>query len=119
MSYLDDRESLQRQSRADARKERERADQFRKDVQDVMGMPAMRRLLSEFMDTAGLDRSAYREDAGAMAFSVGWQDAARWWLDAVREHCPEKETTMRAEARARAKQEAQPGDSSEEDDASS
>lgn len=114
-----DQETRKRQERAEAKRQRDRADQFRKDMQDVMKLPAARRLLSAFIDTAGFDRTTFREDAGAMAYCGGWQDAARWWIDAMREHCPEQETTMRAEERRRIKQEAQQGDSSEEDDASS
>lgn len=118
MSVLDDQEKRAKAERAAQRVAKERAAQFKKDVQDLMALPAMRRVLSDFIDDAGLDRSTYRDDHGAMACVAGWQDAARWWIDAVRQHCPERETAMRAEARSRAKQEAREGDTNEDDDAS-
>lgn len=118
MSYLDDQEKRARQERAAQRIAKERAETFRKDVQDVMAIPAMRRLLWDFLEFAGVDRTPYRDEHGAMAFATGSHNAGLWWLAAMREHCPERETAMRAEARSRAKQEAREGDTNEDEDAS-
>ena len=40
--------------------------------------------------------------AGAMAQSraIGRAEAAQWWLRAIRDNCPERESQMRAEANA-------------------
>ena len=99
MSYLDDREAREKREREQARLSKQRNAQFRKDVQDALALPAVRRLLSGFFSDASVDRSAYRDRPTAMAYVAGWQDAARWWVDAIREHCPERETELRAEAR--------------------
>jgi len=72
----------------------------------------MRRLLAQFLDTSGIDTSSYRDNPTAMAFTAGWQDAARWWLANIREHCPEREAQLRAEA----KREAREGATNEDQD---
>ena len=94
------------------------AAEFRRDVQEVMKFPAMRRVLWRFLSDANLDGSAYSRDPHDTAYRLGQQDAAGWWINAVRAHCPERETDMRAEARRAEKQQAREGDTSEEGNAS-
>lgn len=90
-----DREARQAQRLADK--------QFRSDVQAVFATNAGRRLLWAFLQDAGHDVSAYRENPVAMAFATGWHDAAAWWVDVIRRHCPEREALMRNEAREAAR----------------
>lgn len=84
---------------AEARRaERALRAQFRRDVQTVFGTAEGRRVLWAFLDAAGYDVSAYRAEPAAMAHAVGWQDAAGWWINQLRRHCPEREAQMRKEA---------------------
>lgn len=110
MSFLDDEEARVERDRQDKLDARRADKQLRKDVQEVLSTTGGRRLLWAFLQSAGVDYSPLRQDAASMAHAVGWQDAARWWLDAVRRHCPEKEEQMRAEARRQGSQSAQEGD---------
>lgn len=96
-----------------AREEREERDrkrneaiekQLRADVQALMAQEPMRRVLWRFLSEAGVDVTAYRSDSIPMSHAIGWQDAGRWWLAAIQEHCPEREVQMRAEARREARE---------------
>ena len=98
MSILEEQERRERAAAEERRQQRIAARQFREDVQAIMAMPGGRRVVGEFLQAAGADLSAYRDGATPMAHAVGWQDAGRWWLAAIREHCPEREPQMRAEA---------------------
>lgn len=88
-------------------KERERA--FATDVREVFGSPAGRRLLHAFLASSTFDDSPLRFDATGRgdalltAHASGWHDAARWWIAAVRDYCPEREPQMRKEANEAAK----------------
>ena len=84
--------------------EKRRAKQVRADVQEVMALPAMRRLLAQFFDDMGLDAPGYRALATDIAYVAGLRDGAAWWMTAMRDHCPEREPMMRAEARRDAKE---------------
>ena len=98
MSIIDDQQAQERAARLERQRQAVAERQFRADVQQLMGTPAMRRVLGEFLDVTGVDRTAYRSEQAPMAHAVGWQDAGRWWLAAIREHCPEREPQLRAEA---------------------
>lgn len=89
------------------------AAQQRKDVQAVFGTVEGRRVLSAFLHAAAADVSPLRHDQLTTGHAIGWQDAAGWWLNEIRTHCPEKEVQMRAEARREA---AQPVPQDESDD---
>lgn len=80
------------------------AKQLRADVQEVMALPAMRRLLSQHFAETGVDAPTYRTDPHNMVVAATMRDTACWWLEAMREHCPERETQMRAEARTAMKE---------------
>ena len=66
-------------------------------------MPAARRILWLFMLQTGLDASPFATNAMAQSHAIGMQDAAKWWLNLVRDHCPEKEAQIRREGLAQAK----------------
>lgn len=100
MSYLEQREREEATARARAKDERLRAKQFEGDLRAIMKQPAMRRVLSQFLAHTGIDASPFNTNGMAMGRSVGLQDAGRWWLDRIREACPEQEVVMRNEARA-------------------
>lgn len=102
---IEDSEIRQAREDEERRQARLRAKQFRKDVQEVLGTEAARRVLWAFLQTANADGSAYRENSQAMAHAVAWHDAAGWWIHNLRTHCPEREAQMRAEARRADKQE--------------
>lgn len=76
----------------------------RRNVQAVMNTVEGRQTIWAFLQIAGQDISAYREKPQAMAHAVGWHDAAAWWIEQIRLHCPEKEGVMRTEARKEARE---------------
>lgn len=86
-------------AREERKLEKAYIEQVKADFIEVMALPAFRRILSEFMVDAGVDNSPLRPELAYMAAAIGWQDAAGWWLNAVRRYCPEREAQMRAEAR--------------------
>lgn len=104
----DERKARDREERKRARLQEK---QFRADVQEAMANPAMRRLVWRFLDDSNAEVSVFNPDAQAMAFNAGWQDAGRWWLEAMRNHCPEQEVVMRNEARRQAREGATDEDS--------
>jgi hypothetical protein len=107
-------EQREQTEREDKQRAKQMAQQLRADVQEVMKLPAMQRTLMAFLQTAGIDFTAYRDNPTAMAHAAGWRDAGQWWLDVIRQHCPEREAQMRAEAnKQRARTEAQ--DSNDDD----
>lgn len=98
--------------REERQRQRLAAKQFRSDVQAVFGTAQARRVLWAFLQSSGHDVSAYRDNPVAMAHASGWHDAAAWWVDQLRQHCPEREGLMRNEAREAARSE--PQDTSDE-----
>lgn len=93
-----------KQERRDSLNQKRMAAQFREDVQKMMALPEARRTVWTFMVGAGMDRTACRfgsdgVDMPTTLVAAAMQDNARWWLDAIRDHCPEREAQMRAEAR--------------------
>jgi len=110
-----DAEERARRQREDAAKAKRAAKAFRADVQAVMALPEARRLVWAFLSAAGMDSYAYRQKPHDMIVAAAMQDNARWWLGAIREHCPEREAQMRAEAR-KAERDAREGDDNEAED---
>lgn len=91
---------------ADARRRREQARQaatadavFRKDVLKVMQLPEARRILWRFLQETGHDTSPFSPNAMTQSRAIGLQEAGQWWINVLRDHCPEQESAMRAEAR--------------------
>lgn len=114
MSHPLDREEIER-----ARKVQEKAEQLanqqqRADIQQLMNLPAGRRILYAFMHNMGLDESAFSTNAMAQSRSIGRQEGAQWFLGLIREHCPEKEAQIRTEGMDMVR--AQLKKSTEEDD---
>lgn len=102
---IDEADARARRDDEDRRRTRMLFAQERRDVQELMQSAGGRRVVWGFLQTANADGSAYRENNQAMAHAVGWHDAAGYWLDLIRQHCPEREAQMRAEARTADKQE--------------
>lgn len=111
LDAFDNREHAEREAAKVAKRQQQRV---RDAVVSALASPDVRYLLALFWQDAGLDATSYRERPTAMAFAAGWQDAARWWQHAIREHCPEREAQLRAEARRTARE----GATDEADDAS-
>lgn len=108
-----------RDDQATKRKQRQRdqqaQQQFRADVRQVLGHEAGRRVLWAFLQAANIDGTPFNTNAMAQSHGIGWQDAGRWWLAAMREHCPERENQMRAEANKALKHEGETEDESDDD----
>ena len=103
MSHPADREAIDAKARKAAEDEKWFREQLKADAQQVMNVPAMRRILWLFMQQTGLDASPFATNAMAQSHAIGMQDAAKWWLNLVRDHCPEKEAQIRREGLAQAK----------------
>lgn len=101
-TVIDDQAARERADREERRlaklRERQRAD----DVRAVFALPEARRVLAAFLRDGGADVSPLRADPQLTAHAIGWQDAASWWLNALRTHCPEREVQLRAEAKREA-----------------
>lgn len=97
MTHPADRNAIEAKQRADRDAEKWFQEQLRADVQQVMNIPGMRRILWLFMQQTGLDGSPFATNAMAQSHAIGMQDAAKWWLNLVRDHCPEKEAQIRRE----------------------
>lgn len=100
MTDILDQDARRASDRAERARAKRASRQFRADVQSVLGTVSGRRVVFAFLQTAGVDSSAYRNNPGAMAHAIGWQDAANWWIEQIRQHCPEREGQMRQEALA-------------------
>ncbi|MCF3462778.1 hypothetical protein GTY70_02635 [Stenotrophomonas maltophilia] len=72
--------------------------QLREDVRTVLADPVGRRVVWTFLQAMGVDISAFNTNAMAQSRAIGRQEAAQWWLLAIRDNCPEREAQMRAEA---------------------
>lgn len=114
MTDILDQDARREVERAERQQQKLRAAQLRADVQAVMATESGRRLAWAFLQEAAIDLSPFRLDPTAMAHAVAWQDAGRWWLQQIRDHCPERETDMRAEARRDARTGAQGNDDADE-----
>ena len=98
-----DRDAAVAQQREDARLEKFAREQLRADVQQVMNLEATRRILWLFMLHSGMDASPFATNAMQQSHAIGLQDAGKWWLNLVREFCPEKEQQIRRDGMAMAK----------------
>jgi len=72
--------------------------QLREDIRSVLSEPVGRRVVWAFLQAMGVDASAFNTNAMAQSRAIGRQEAALWWLLAIRDNCPEREAQMRAEA---------------------
>lgn len=72
--------------------------QLREDIRTVLAEPVGRRVVWAFLQAMGVDTSAFNTNAMAQSRAIGRQEAAQWWLLAIRDNCPEREPQMRAEA---------------------
>lgn len=94
----------ERISRAEAaRLAKVQAEQFALAFKNVLGTPDARAVLFQFLTDVGADNSAFSTNGMAQSHAIGLQDAARWWITNIREHCPQWEQRMRNEANQAAK----------------
>lgn len=100
MTHPADREAIEANARKTAQEEKWFREQLKADTQQVMNLPAMRRILWLFMLDSNVDGSAFGTNAMSQSHAIGRQDGARWWLNLVREYCPEKEAQIRREGLA-------------------
>lgn len=91
----------QRQQEALARLQHQ---QLVEDIRGTLDDQRMRRLLWQFVQVMGLDASPYRDEPTDTARAIGRQEAAQWWMNAIRDNCPEREAQMRSEANRSLKQ---------------
>lgn len=87
-------ESRRRQQEAEKRA----AKQQREDFNKMLALPEARRVLFDFLQVMDIDGSPFSTNGPAQSYAIGKQDAARWWLNAIRNYCPGREAQMRAEA---------------------
>lgn len=99
MNPMDQAEAQREREVAENRERKLRQQQMRRDVQAVFAEPHARRVLAAFLAQCNFDESATRLDPIAMANAATWHDAGRWWLQQLREHCPEREAQLRKESR--------------------
>ena len=78
--------------------------QMVEDIRGALDDQRVRRLLWQFVQTMGLDASPYRAEPADTARAIGRQEAGQWWINAIRDNCPEREAQMRAEANRSLKQ---------------
>lgn len=74
-----------------------RADRFKADLKDTLSRPEARRILWAFLQHSNVDGTAYQSNAMGMAYGTGLQDGGKWWINAIREFCPEQEAVIRRE----------------------
>lgn len=97
-----DRDDIARQQRDQRQREKWEEERFRADLQHVMKEPALRRVMWRFWKDVGLDGSPFATNAMAQSHAIGLKDAAMWWVNAIRAHCPEREAQIRNEANSTA-----------------
>ena len=97
MSHELDRSEVIRRERA-ARLHGERMDaQFQRDVQLALNNVELRRVLGRFFFEMKLDGSPLNTNGMMQSHGIGLQDAARWWINVIRDNCPEREVQIRIE----------------------
>lgn len=93
---LDRDSSIQRERAAKLHGERMDAE-FQRDVQTALDSAPLRRILGRFFFEMKLDGSPLNTNGMMQSHGIGLQDAARWWINVIREHCPEREVQIRIE----------------------
>jgi len=86
------------QQRLQAELDRLQVRQLREDIRKALEHQPTRSVLWVFLQTMGMDASPFNTNAMAQSRAIGRQEAALWWLEAIRDNCPEREAQMRAEA---------------------
>lgn len=116
MSHPLDRESAQRAELAMKRAQGIQQGLFKKAAQAALADPNVRHILWEFMQQMGLDRSPFNPNAMTQSHNIGKQEAVGWFLNVMREHCPEREAQVRIEGVARDKQAMQAAQTNEDEE---
>jgi hypothetical protein len=114
MTRIPDMEEQAAQRRREAKAQRMAREQLRADVQNLLNSPGARKVLAQFLLAMRIDDSPFSNNGLEQAHGVGLQDAARWWLNMVRDHCPEKEPQIRQAMRELTKPVTLPQDDEQE-----
>lgn len=114
MTRIPDMDAQAAQRRREAKAARMARDQLRTDVQTMLGVPGARKVLAQFMLAMRIDDSPFSSNGLEQAHGIGLQDAARWWINMIRDHCPEKEHQVRQAMRELTKPVTLPQDDEEE-----
>jgi hypothetical protein len=77
-----------------------RLSQLKSDFQWMFDQPHVRRAFALFFDANGLDDDPFNPNAMTQSMAIGRQNACRWWINAIRTYCPEREAQIRKEAQA-------------------
>lgn len=72
---------------------------FERAFRRAMDNEDTRAVLNAFFQEVGLDGSPFHPHGSHQSHMIGMQDAAKWWVNAIRAHCPEREPQLRIEAR--------------------
>lgn len=115
MTHPLDFDEIARRDKAERKRQKMAMDMLKADFQHVLSIPGARRILWRFLQEMGLDDSAFATNAMQQSHNIGQQDAAKWWLNGIRQFCPEVEAAMRVEA-ARAATQNISGDDDVRDD---
>lgn len=110
MGFNDDRGRNQAAA-ADNRARRE----LREAVRTVLATDPGRRVVWDFLQAVGIDGSSFNTNAMAQSHATGMQDAGRWWLNLIRDACPEREAQMRADSIRAAKERRNNREANEDD----
>ena len=98
MSYMDQREKAKHTEIRQRHAAKVQDIQFANDVRNLFRHEGNRRVFNRFFAAMGVDGSPFNTNAMAQSRAIGLHDAARWWIDNIRDLCPEQEVTMRTEA---------------------
>jgi hypothetical protein len=71
--------------------------EMRKRIKAMLDVPDNRMVVSHFIAQIDIDASPFSPNAMTQSHAIGKQDAAKWWINAIRAACPEKELPMRRE----------------------
>lgn len=71
--------------------------EMRKRIKAMLDVADNRLVVSHFIAQIDIETSPFSPNAMTQSHSIGKQDAAKWWINAIRAACPEKELPMRRE----------------------
>ena len=111
MAYDNDRGRRQAAA-ADTRGRNE----LRESVRAVLATEPGRRVVWAFLQAVGIDSTTFNTNAMAQSHAAGLQDGGRWWLNLIRDACPEREAQMRADSIRAAKERRNNPEATDDDD---
>lgn len=99
MSHHLDPTRANKRDQRNATVDKRRDDVFRAAFQRAMNDENTRAVLSAFLAELDIDGTAFNPHGSIQAYTIGKHDAGKWWLNAIRVHCPEREAQLRIESR--------------------